>query len=105
MSTQSAYKQDVKTFTWGLILALILTAIPFSMVAFGQFKSSTLLWVIAVLGLTQILVHFRFFLHINLTKQKRDDLQLILFSFLLLVIMAGGTIWIMYNLAGRMMPG
>ena len=48
------------------------------------------------------MVHFRYFLHIDFTRQKREDLQLILFLFLLLVIMTGGTIWIMSNLATRM---
>ena len=58
---------------------------------------------IAVFALVQIVVHLRYFLHIDLGKQKREDLQLILFSTFLLAIMAGGTIWIMANLQMRMM--
>jgi cytochrome o ubiquinol oxidase operon protein cyoD len=57
---------------------------------------------IAICGLAQVVVQFRYFLHINLSLQKREDLLLILFSVLLLAIMAGGTIWIMANLAHRM---
>lgn len=58
---------------------------------------------IAVFALAQIVVHVRFFLHIDLSGQKREDLQLILFTVLLLAIMSGGTIWIMANLYTRMM--
>ena len=57
---------------------------------------------IGAFALVQLVVHLRFFLHIDLSHQKREDLQLILFSVLLLAIMALGTIWIMGNLATRM---
>ncbi|OTP65282.1 Cytochrome O ubiquinol oxidase subunit IV [Caballeronia sordidicola] len=46
-------------------------------------------------------MHFRFFLHISFSHQ-REDLQLILFSALLLGIMVAGTVWIMTSLAQRM---
>ncbi len=57
---------------------------------------------LGVCALLQLVVHLRFFLHIDLSRQKREDLQLILFSVMLLTIMAGGTIWIMVNLSMRM---
>jgi cytochrome o ubiquinol oxidase operon protein cyoD len=57
--------------------------------------------IIGAFALAQILMHFRFFLHIGL-RQKREDLQLLLFSALLLTIMVSGTIWIMASLAQRM---
>ena len=43
----------------------------------------------------------RHLLHIGFEK-NRDDLLLILFSALLLIIMVAGTIWIMASLALRM---
>lgn len=104
MKNSAQYRHDLHSYIWGLGSALILTAIPFAMVAFGHFATATVLWVIAVLGLIQIAAHFRFFLHIDLSRQKREDLHLILFSLLLLIIMGGGTIWIMFNLAVRMTP-
>lgn len=64
---------------------------------------TTALWILAVAAVLQILAQLRFFLHIDLSRQKREDLQLILFSLLLLSIMAGGTIWILGNLSQRMM--
>ena len=54
-----------------------------------------------LVALAQMLVHFRFFLHVSLS-QKREDLLLILFSAVLLTIMVAGTIWIMASLALRM---
>jgi cytochrome o ubiquinol oxidase operon protein cyoD len=54
-------------------------------------------------ALVQVVVHFRCFLHIDPPRQNVDDLHLILFSSLLLFFMVGGTIWILANLAMRMM--
>ncbi len=52
--------------------------------------------------LIQIVVHFSNFLHIYFRCQKREKLQPIQFSILILAIMASGTIWIVFNLAVRM---
>ncbi len=61
-----------------------------------------LLSAIGVFSFVQIVVQFRFFLHIYFSRQKREDLQVILFSTLLLLIMAEGTIWMMARLAAHM---
>ena len=55
------------------------------------------------LALVQMVVHFRFFLHISLAKSARDDLQLILFSTLIMVLMVSGTLVVLFNLRHRMM--
>lgn len=96
-------RREFRSYVWGIGLALLLTVVPFALVHEVDIPRFPLLIVIGVFALVQMLVHFRFFLHIGF-KQKREDLQLILFSTLLLTIMVAGTIWIMANLAMRMMP-
>jgi len=104
MSDRDAeFRRERRSYLIGLGLALILTAIPFGVVAWAGLPTGAALWLIAGFALAQIAVHFRFFLHIDLSRQKREDLQLILFTVLLLAIMAGGTIWIMASLQTRMM--
>jgi cytochrome o ubiquinol oxidase operon protein cyoD len=97
------HARELRSYRIGFALALLLTAVAFALVASGGLATVTAWSAIAVLALAQIVVHFRFFLHIDLSEQKREDLQLILFSVLLVVIMGGGTIWILYNLHARMM--
>ena len=58
--------------------------------------------VVGVLAFIQIVVHFRFFLHIDPPNQNTSDLMLILFTSLILMAMVGGTIWILGDLAARM---
>jgi cytochrome o ubiquinol oxidase operon protein cyoD len=94
-------RRDFLSYVGGLGLALLLTLVPFALVHWASIPRFALLIVIAAFALVQVVVHFRFFLHIGF-RQKREDLQLILFSTLLLIIMVVGTIWIMASLAARM---
>lgn len=97
------YRRDLHSDVWGISLALALTVVPFALVYWSAMPRFALLFTIGAFALTQIVVHFRFFLHIDPARQKDDNLQLILFCGLILFVMAGGTIWIMANLAMRMM--
>ena len=94
-------RKDFNSYVWGIALALVLTLVPFALVHLAAMRGVSLLSVIGAFALVQMVVHFRFFLHIGF-RRKREDLQLILFSTLLLVIMVAGTIWIMASLAIRM---
>lgn len=99
---QREAKRELRSYMWGIGLALATTLPPFALVYWSALSRFWLLVAIGGFAVVQIVVHFRFFLHIDLSKQKREDLQLILFSALILVLMGGGTIWIMANLALRM---
>lgn len=95
-------RREFRAYVWGVGLALLLTLVPFAVVHWHVLPPPSVYYLIGVFALAQMVVHFRGFLHIGI-RQKRDDLQLILFSALLLVIIVGGTLWIMTSLATRMM--
>lgn len=95
-------RRELRSYAVGFALAVGLTALAFLVVVAG-FGSSTAYLVIGAAALAQVVVHFRFFLHIGLQRSTRDDLQLILFTTLIITLMAGGTIWILGNLHHRMM--
>ena len=94
---------ELRSYIAGFAAAVGLTAVPFALVATGAATFATLAWVIGVCALTQVIVHFHFFLHIGLRRSTRDDLQLIFFTTLIIVLMVGGTVWILGNLHERMM--
>ena len=86
----------------GFVLAVILTAIPFAAVAQHMLSPASTMLLIAITAVLQILVHLRFFLHINFTTTPRENLLALAFTTVLLVIMLGGSLWIMIDLARRM---
>lgn len=94
-------KAEFRSYVIGLLLSLLLTALAFGVVLAGLERTPALLIVTAA-AIAQIVVQLRFFLHIRWRGQKREDLQLVLFSTLLLGIMVGGTLWIMTDLSQRM---
>jgi cytochrome o ubiquinol oxidase subunit IV len=100
----SRYSHAHKTgpYLVGFALALILTAIPFGLVATHALTPGTTLAVIAAAAVVQVLVHMRYFLHLDLTRSASDNLVTLAFAAVLIVIMAGGTIWIMIDLNSRM---
>jgi len=103
MNEPAAYRRELWSYVTGLVMAVILSVAAFGCVAWGDLPRSSRLWIVAACAVVQIVVHFRYFLHIDLSRSKRDDLQLILFSFLIVVLMVGGTLWILWNLHARMM--
>jgi cytochrome o ubiquinol oxidase operon protein cyoD len=104
MSSPNDSKHDeIRSYAIGYGLALALTGGTFAMVHWPSFASTTTLAIVLVLAVVQMAIHFRFFLHIGLRKSARDDLQLILFSTLIGILMVSGTLVIMMNLRHRMM--
>lgn len=101
-SDSGEYRRELMSYIIGFGLAVVLTGFAFGLVHWSLLPHFWLLVAIGAFAVVQMIVHFRFFLHIDLSQQKREDLQLILFSTLILALMVGGTIWILDNLAVRM---
>ena len=103
MDHKAGYIAERRDYLMGFAWALVLTIVPFAAVALPSVPRGIAVYAISICAIAQIVVQFRYFLHIDLSRQKREDLHLILFATLLVLIMVGGTIWIMANLAVRMM--
>ena len=96
-------KEELVGYIVGYGLALTLTIAAFAVVYRHWASPETTLGIVFGLGLVQIIVHFRCFLHVGLRASARDDLQLILFSALIVMLMVGGTLVVLFNLRMRMM--
>ncbi len=102
MTAPSRARQTM-TYVVGYGLALLLTCAAFGLVYLHVLGGSQAFTTVLGLGLVQMIVHFRCFLHIDLKRSARADLQLILFSSLIVALMVGGTLVILFNLRSRMM--
>jgi cytochrome o ubiquinol oxidase operon protein cyoD len=88
----------------GFFLAVMLTLIAFGLVVQGALAHSIIVFGIVAAAIAQILVHLHYFLHLNAASGARWNLVAIVFSALIICIMAGGTVWIMFNLHYHMTP-
>ena len=95
--------RETASYATGYVLALALTGAAFAAVRWPMFAGATTFAIVLALAFVQMIVHFGFFLHISLKRSARHDLQLILFSGLIITLMVSGTLVILFNLRHRMM--
>jgi cytochrome o ubiquinol oxidase operon protein cyoD len=103
MTAPQRQQHETMTYVIGYGLALLLTCAAFGLVYRHLLEAREAFYTVLSLGLVQMVVHFRCFLHIDLKRSARADLQLILFSSLIIALMVGGTLVILFNLRERMM--
>ncbi|QEL54103.1 cytochrome o ubiquinol oxidase subunit IV [Chromobacterium paludis] len=94
---------SVKSYAVGFVLSVILTAIPFWMVMGGAFtKQATLIGIFA-LAVVQIVVHLKYFLHLDFSKEGKLNSFSFLFTGMVIVLLVGLSIWIIYTADSLMM--
>ena len=103
MKRSASLRRDFVTYCIGYLLAVGLTALAFCCVFFRLLPPGETFRIVLLLALLQIIVHMRCFLHISLQRSARADLQLILFSSLIILLMVAGTLVVLANLQERMM--
>ncbi|QWT22070.1 cytochrome o ubiquinol oxidase subunit IV [Bacillus sp. NP157] len=90
----------------GFVLAVILTAIPFWLVMAKVIPDSRVLTlVITAFAATQIVVHMKYFLHMDMKSEGGWNMLALIFTLVLVMITLAGSIWVMYHLNTNMMPG
>ena len=83
----------------------VLDIFPYGEVITGKMPCGIIIGGIIVLAILQILVHLRYFLHLSFGSPQNWNLQAILFALFIIIIMVGGTLWIMNDLNGHMLLG
>lgn len=89
----------------GLILAVILTVIPFYLVMNNVIEDrATAALVLGVLAVVQIVVHMVYFLHMNGKIQGGWTMLSTIFTVVFVAIGIAGTLWVMFHMNTNMMP-
>jgi cytochrome o ubiquinol oxidase operon protein cyoD len=105
---ESAFDREithgVRTYLIGLALAVLLTALSFWL------PTTQLVWgpgipvALIVFAIAQMGVHLVFFLHITTAPDNTNNVLALAFGVLIVVLVIGGSIWIMSNMSYNMMP-
>ena len=96
---------SVKEYVVGLILSLVLTAIPFAALMFDLFVPAITIGVILVTAIAQIFVQLIFFLHMNTSSEQMWNTTSAVFVTLIVSVIVIGSIWIMEHLNHNMLMG
>jgi cytochrome o ubiquinol oxidase subunit IV len=88
----------------GFVLSLILTAASYLIVSHHHLSDGVLTLTIIGLASAQALIQLIFFLHLGLESKPHWNTITFLFVLLVIVIVIGGSLWIMNNLNYNLMP-
>lgn len=82
----------------GFILSIILTVIPYTLVVNHIVTGNNLIIAIVACAAIQLIVQLIYFLHLSFAPNQQWTLISFVFTFLILVILVVGSLWIMYHL-------
>ena len=88
----------------GLVLALLLTATSFFIAGTDLVWQPSIPVALIVLAIAQMGVHLVFFLHITTGPDNTNNVLALAFGVLIVLLVIGGSIWIMANMNYNMMP-
>ncbi|MGJ4995926.1 cytochrome o ubiquinol oxidase subunit IV [Bradyrhizobium sp. HKCCYLR20261] len=88
----------------GLGLAILLTAASFFIAGTHLVWQPSIPVAIIVLAIAQMGVHLVFFLHITTGPDNTNNVLALAFGLLIVLLVVGGSLWIMANLNHNMMP-
>ena len=103
IDSTGASRGTLATYGIGFAFSVILTAIAFWITMSGTPSHAVILTTIFGAAIAQILVHLRYFLHLNNSSASRWNMLALVFTVLIMVLFVGGTLWIMHSLNYRMM--
>ncbi|KAF1020444.1 MAG: Cytochrome bo(3) ubiquinol oxidase subunit 4 [Paracidovorax wautersii] len=93
----------VKSYIVGFIISAVLTIIPFWLVMEGVLPHGTTIIAIMVLAAIQVVVQLVFFLHMDRSSEQRWNILSFVFTAMVLIIVIGGSVWVMHNMNANML--
>ncbi|MGR3951652.1 MAG: cytochrome o ubiquinol oxidase subunit IV [Chlamydia sp.] len=88
----------------GFSLSLLLTLLSYYIVRYSLFsRGSTITWIVS-LAIIQLWAQLFFFLHLGRAPKLYWNRMALFFMLLVLIIIVGGSLWIMDNLNSNVMP-
>jgi cytochrome o ubiquinol oxidase operon protein cyoD len=88
----------------GLGLAILFTATSFFVAGTDLVWQPSIPVAIIVLAIAQMGIHLVFFLHITTGADNANNVLALAFGVLIVILVIGGSLWIMANLNHNMMP-
>ena len=94
----------LKNYVIGFISSIALTLAAYFLTYYHAAGRGMLFFLLGLLALTQFVVQLIYFLHVGKEFSPKYKLMVTGFMILVVVIVVGGSLWIMFNLNRRVMP-
>ena len=94
---------NLRSYVIGFISSLLITLCSYFLAKNGMLAKPYMIILLAVLALSQFIIQLIFFLHVGREFSPRLKLIVTFFMIMVVVILVGGSIWIMDSLNGRVM--
>lgn len=105
LDAKHSWNQNRKPLCIGFALSILLTLSAYWITQKSIFSGALFLYAIFGLAALQALVQLLFFFHLGIESRPRWNLISFLFMILVIIVVFGGSLWIMQNLNYSMMPG
>lgn len=92
-----------RAYLIGFLVSIFLTVISFYLVAEKVLSGPPLIYTLVGLALLQAVFQLLFFLHVGQEAKPRWETLIFFFMVLVLLIIAIGSLWVMYDLNDRVM--
>ena len=92
-----------RAYLVGFLLSVALTLIPFALVIFPTLPRIGTAWLVVALGVIQVVVHLKFFLHLDTAEEQRWNLVALIFSAVIILLLVGLSLWIMGSIHHNML--
>lgn len=102
IEAMGAGRGSLRGYVTGFVLSVVLTAAAFALVMDGTWPRPVTLSAVVAAAVLQVLVHLRYFLHLDASSRMRWNVLALLFALLIMVLIVGGTLWIMTHLSYRL---
>lgn len=97
------WNASLKPLWLGFVLSLLLTAATYMIVKHHHLSDGILIMTIAGLAIIQTIIQLIFFLHLGLESKPHWNSITLFFAVLVIIIVIGGSVWIMSNLNYNLM--
>ena len=97
-------RREIASYIIGLVLAVAMTAMSFWVASTDVFWTPGVAIGLCVLAIAQMGIHLVFFLHLSTGPDNTNNVLALAFGCLIVFLVVAGSLWIMANLNGNMMP-
>lgn len=94
----------VRPYVLGFLYSIALTLLAYFAIQQNLLRSWTTLGILMGLAVIQLMVQLVFFLQLGRRSNRQWNFLVSFLALTVIFIVGGGSLWIMYNLASRMMP-